>query len=266
GTLQVIGVNVYESSEPSPLVADLDDAILRVDPAVEAEAKAQLQAHKDARDSKAAQAAIDALKAAAASDQNLVPASITAAKAGVTTGEWAGALREVFGEYRAPTGVEGSIAQGDESIFAEIRLRLDALTKRLGRRPKMLVAKPGLDGHSNGAEQIAIAAMASGFDVVYDGIRLSPERIADSALEEGVHLVGLSVLSGSHLDLSGEVLKALRKRGVSAPVVVGGIIPDADARELKSLGIERVYTPKDYSTQAIFDDLVQLLETGAESA
>ena len=271
GEQKVIGVNAFEQGEPSPLVADLDDAILVVDPAVEAQTIAALQSWKAERDEAAAQRALVELKRVAESDANLMPASIAAARAGVTTGEWAGALREVFGEFRAPTGVaaspalpeHGAAAKASDTV-ASLRSRLDELSETLGRRPKFLVGKPGLDGHSNGAEQIAIKARDVGFDVVYEGIRLTPERIAASALEEGVHLVGLSILSGSHLQLVPAVLDELAKLGAEIPVVVGGIIPEADAKALEARGVARVYTPKDFELNRIMSDLVELVaERGA---
>ena len=191
-----------------------------------------------------------------------MPASIACAHAGVTTGEWGQCLREVFGEYRAPTGVSGArVAAAD--VFAPVRAKVDAAHARLGRRLKMLVGKPGLDGHSNGAEQIAVAARDSGIEVVYEGIRLTPARIANAALEEGVHIVGLSILSGSHMPLVKEVLRRMRELGIGEiPVVVGGIIPPEDAKELLAAGVARVYTPKDYEIQDIMSDLVEIAAAG----
>ncbi len=262
GQQVVVGVNKYLEGAPSPLVADLDEAILVVDPKVEAEQVASLARWRETRGD--VHAALDALREAAAGDANVMPASIAAAKAGVTTGEWAGALREVFGEYRAPTGIAASApltpsVESAEGETARIRRARGGLTKKLGRRPRLLVGKPGLDGHSNGAEQIALKARDVGFDVVYEGIRLTPAQIASSALEEGVHLIGLSILSGSHAALVPEVLEALKDAGVEAPVVVGGIIPDADAGRLRDAGVARVYTPKDFELDRIMSDLAELV-------
>ena len=262
GEQVVVGVNKYLEGAPSPLVADMDDAILVVDPAVEAEQVAALARWREERGD--VSAALGALREAAGGDANIMPASIAAAKAGVTTGEWAGALREVFGEYRAPTGIAASApitprVTSSTAETARIRRALGSLTEKLGRRPRLLVGKPGLDGHSNGAEQIALKARDVGFDVVYEGIRLTPAQIASSALEEGVHLIGLSILSGSHAALVPEVLEALRDAGVEAPVVVGGIIPDADAGKLRDAGVARVYTPKDFELDRIMSDLAELV-------
>ncbi len=262
----VIGVNKYVEGAPSPLVENLDEAILTVDPAVEQQQIAGLEAWRSARDADAAKRAIDELRRIASTDENILPASIAAAHAGVTTGEWAHTLRGVWGEYRAPTGVAGATVKvSDSSPSAEVvrglRHRLDELTTRMGRRPKLLVGKPGLDGHSSGAEQIAIKARDCGFDVVYEGIRVSPEQIVASALEEGVHLIGLSILSGSHLALVPEVVERLREAGLSeVPVVVGGIIPDADAEKLRAAGVAAVYTPKDFELDHIMRDLIDLVD------
>ncbi|MFZ1426772.1 MAG: cobalamin-dependent protein, partial [Geminicoccaceae bacterium] len=199
--------------------------------------------------------------------RNVMPASIACAHAGATTGEWAQSLREVFGEYRAPTGVSGARASATQDVFAPVRDKVEAATARLGRRLKMLVGKPGLDGHSNGAEQIAVAARDSGIEVVYEGIRLTPARIANAALEEGVHIVGLSILSGSHMPLVKEVLRRMRELGIGEiPVVVGGIIPPDDEKELLAAGVARVYTPKDYEIQDIMSDLVGIAAAGYERA
>ncbi len=263
GEQVVVGVNRYQESEPSPLVENLDDAILTVDPAVEEQQVAALNAWREGRDTDRVEAAVRALKDAATKGENVMPASIAAAHAGVTTGEWAAALREVFGEYRAPTGVAGAStpsSSSDAKRVAELRRKLEELEGRLGRRPKLLVGKPGLDGHSNGAEQIAIKARDVGFDVVYEGIRVTPEQLVASALEEGVHLVGLSILSGSHLVLALDVLARMRAAGLGdVPVVVGGIIPEADENRLLAAGIARVYTPKDFELSRIMADLVELV-------
>jgi (2R)-ethylmalonyl-CoA mutase len=266
GEQVVVGVNKFIESAPSPLIADLDDAILRVDPQVEAEQREALARWKGQREDAAVDRALQELKRVAESDENLMPASIAAAHAGVTTGEWAGLLREVWGEYRAPTGVAGATVKtargsaGAETI-EKLRSRLHELEVRMGRRPKLLVGKPGLDGHSNGAEQIAIKARDVGFDVVYEGIRVSPEQIVASALEEGVHLIGLSILSGSHLSLVPDVVERLRAAGLGdIPVVAGGIIPDADAARLRAAGIAAVYTPKDFELDTIMSDLIDLVD------
>ena len=258
GELKVVGVNAYTETAPSPLTTGEDGGFLAVDPKAETEQVERLKAHRAARDSAAVTAALAELKAAAQEGRNVMPASIACAHAGVTTGEWAQSLREVFGEYRAPTGVSGArVATAD--VFAPVRAKVDAAHARLGRRLKMLVGKPGLDGHSNGAEQIAVAARDSGIEVVYEGIRLTPARIANAALEEGVHIVGLSILSGSHMPLVKEVLRRLREAGIGeVPVVVGGIIPAEDAKELLAAGVARVYTPKDYEIQDIMGDLVDI--------
>ena len=270
GEKTVVGVNAYQEGEPSPLVADLDDAIMTVDPAVEAEQEANLQRWREARDEAKVEAALAKLREAAAGNDNLVPPSIAAAHAGVTTGEWAATLRQVFGEYRAPTGVSGAASTpsvGEEAeVVAKLRARMDELTAKLGRRPKLLVGKPGLDGHSNGAEQIAIKARDVGFDVVYEGIRVTPEQLVASALEEGVHLIGLSILSGSHMELVPDVIERLRKAGLEVPVVVGGIIPESDAKKLEAKGVARVYTPKDFALNRIMEDLVALVGGPEEHA
>jgi (2R)-ethylmalonyl-CoA mutase len=262
----VVGVNKYVEGAPSPLIENLDEAILTVDPEVEADQRTDLARWKAERDDEVVQKALAELQRVAKSDENMMPASIAAAHAGVTTGEWANLLRDVWGEYRAPTGVAGaSVKTAAGSANAEtvqrLRDRLHALEARMGRRPKLLVGKPGLDGHSNGAEQIAIKARDVGFDVVYEGIRVSPEQIVASALEEGVHLIGLSILSGSHLALVPEVVERLREAGLGdVPVVAGGIIPEADAQRLRQQGIAAVYTPKDFELDNIMSDLIDLVD------
>ena len=263
GAQTVVGLNAYKETEPSPLTRDLNDAILVIDPAVEADRVNAVRAWRDARDAKAVERALANLTAAARGGENIMPASIEAAKVGVTTGEWSGALRAVFGEYRAPTGVAGARVTGSEHNVAEvakIRAAIARLETTLGRRPKMLVGKPGLDGHSNGAEQIAIKARDVGFEVVYEGIRVTPEQLVTSAIEEGVHVIGLSILSGSHREIVPDIVSKLRAAGVRAPVIVGGIIPDADARVLRDAGVARVYTPKDFELNAIMSDIVSLVE------
>jgi len=262
GDLVVVGQNRYADSEPSPLATGADGAILTVDPGVEAEQVAALQAWRSGRDGPAVEAALGELRRVAADDaENIMPATIAAARAGATTGEWAQALRDVYGDYRAPTGVgEASAAAGaGESDLDGLRDEVARVSEALGRRIKMLVGKPGLDGHSNGAEQIAVRARDAGMDVVYEGIRLTPSQIVTSALQEGVHVIGLSILSGSHRELIPDIVRALSEAGVDVPVVVGGIIPEADVAPLKAAGVTAVYTPKDFDLSQIMRDLVELV-------
>jgi ethylmalonyl-CoA mutase len=260
GSLKVVGQNVYTEAEPSPLQSATESSILRVDPSVEASATSSLTAWRSARDAAAVEAALAALREAAADPEvNIMPPTLAAAAAGVTTGEWAQALRGVFGEYRAPTGVgDAAAAPSDDSLRA-LRDRVEEVSAGLGRRIKILVGKPGLDGHSNGAEQIAVRARDAGMDVVYEGIRLTPARIARTAVDEGVHVVGLSILSGSHAELIPTVLAELREAGADVPVVVGGIIPPADEAALLDAGVARVYTPKDFEVSRIMGDIVSLV-------
>jgi len=259
GDTVVVGVNKFTASEPSPLV-DEEGGIMVVDPAVEADQIGRLEAWRAERDAEAVAAALEALRAAAAAGQNVMPASIAAAKAGVTTGEWAGVMRAVHGEYRGPTGVSASKSNKTEGLD-QIRDAVDAVSDRLGRRLKFLVGKPGLDGHSNGAEQIAVRARDCGMDISYEGIRLTPEEIIRAAKEEGAHVIGLSILSGSHVPLVGDVMARLRAEGLDhVPVMVGGIIPDEDAAVLKSYGVARVYTPKDFELNRIMMDIVALAD------
>ncbi len=260
GEQKVVGVNCFTETAPSPLAAAGDaGAILKVDPAVEAELREDVARWRAGRDGAAVQRALDELRRAAEGDTNVMPASIALAHAGGTTGEWAGALREVFGEYRAPTGVGGGVGHRGRELAAVVA-RAKALAEATGSPPKLLVAKPGLDGHSNGAEQIAVAARDAGFEVVYQGIRLTPAQIAAAARDEDVDVVGISILSGSHLELVPEVVDRLRAEGVDAPVVVGGIIPPEDAAVLEGKGVARVYTPKDFELGRIVDDLVTLAQ------
>jgi len=257
----VVGLNKYEDSEPSPLTADAEGGILVVDPGVEAQQREAVEQWRSERDQGTVDKALEELRRVAETDdENIMPATIEAARAGATTGEWAQALRDVFGSYRAPTGVgeaAGSDVPGDE--IETVREEVEQVSDALGRRLKILVGKPGLDGHSNGAEQIAVRARDAGMDVVYEGIRLTPAQIAASAEQEGVHVVGLSILSGSHRELIPSVMDALRDRGVDVPVVVGGIIPEADVEPLKSAGVAAVYTPKDFSLTKIMRDIVELV-------
>jgi (2R)-ethylmalonyl-CoA mutase len=259
GELRVVGQNCFAETEDSPLTVG-EDSILTPDPEVERERIDALEAWRADRDAPAVEAALAELASAAADPSaNLMPATIAAARAGVTTGEWAGALREVFGAYRGPTGVEGAATGGDPELLAEVRKRVDDVSSAIGHRIKILVAKPGLDGHSNGAEQIAVRAKDVGMEVVYQGIRLTPEEIAASALQEDVDVVGVSILSGSHLELVPRVVELLDGEGVEVPVIVGGIIPSADARKLGDAGIARVYTPKDFDLNRIMGDIAGLV-------
>lgn len=257
----VIGVNEHTETEPSPLEQGTDGGILHIDPGVEDEQVARLRAWRETRDHKAADTALVELREAAQEGRNIMPASIAAAKAGVTTGEWGEVLREVFGEYRAPTGVGRSMKSGDDSSAIEgVRSAVNDVSQRLGRRLKFLVGKPGLDGHSNGAEQIAVRARDCGMEVVYEGIRLTPAQIVNAALEEGVHVIGLSILSGSHVALVKDVMERLQHAGLSdIPVIVGGIIPHEDENVLKAAGVKRIYTPKDFRLTDIMTDIVALV-------
>jgi (2R)-ethylmalonyl-CoA mutase len=264
-----VGMNKFTSTEPSPLTAGADGGILVVDPEVEAERTRAVQAWRAERDQAAVDAALAQLANTARNDhENIMPATIAAARAGATTGEWAQKLREAFGEYRAPTGVGEAVAAGSEDL-AEVREEVERISEALGRRLKFLVGKPGLDGHSNGAEQIAVRARDAGMDVVYEGIRLTPSQIATSAAQEGVHIVGLSILSGSHRELIPAVMEALREAGAEdVPVVVGGIIPEADAVSLREAGIAAVYTPKDWNLNGMMRDIISLVAErhGVQSA
>jgi len=269
GEQVVVGVNRFVESERSPLVAGGDGGFLLPDERAEQEQIERLIAWREGRDLGAAAAAIAGLRAAAAEGRNVMPASIDCAKAGVTTGEWAGVLREVFGEYRAPTGIARAAGGPslDREALGRLRGRVEQVSARLGRRVKMLVGKPGLDGHSNGAEMIAVRARDAGFEGVYEGIRLTPAQIAGAALGEGVHVVGLSILSGSHLPLVTETLERLRRHGLDdVPLVVGGIIPADDAARLKAAGVAAVYTPKDFDLTAILDEVVGLVEATSREA
>ena len=253
----VVGVNRWTQGEPSPLTAG-DGGIMVVDPAVEQEQIDRLRAWRAARDEGAVQLALGALRDAAKAGENIMPASIAAAKAGATTGEWAGIMRKVHGEYRGPTGVSRNPSNQTEGL-EEIREAVDAVSSQLGRRLKFLVGKPGLDGHSNGAEQIAFRARDCGMDITYDGIRLTPEQIVAKAIEDQAHVVGLSILSGSHIPLIEELMERMRAAGLDhVPVVVGGIIPDEDAARLLGFGVARVYTPKDFELNRIMLDIVAL--------
>jgi (2R)-ethylmalonyl-CoA mutase len=264
GAQTVVGVNRFVETEESPLSAG-QDAILTVPDHVEGEQIARLRAWRAARDAKGVAAALADLASAARAGHNIMPASIACAKAGVTTGEWGAVLREGFGEYRAPTGV-GRGMRNDSSGLDDLRADIDRVSKKLGRRMKLLVGKPGLDGHSNGAEQIAVRARDAGMEVVYDGIRLTPAEIVQAARNEDVHMVGLSILSGSHLPLVKDVVAGLRQAGLErVPVVVGGIIPPEDAQALKQFGVAAVYTPKDFELNRIMADIVRIVDIGAST-
>ncbi|MBI3256646.1 MAG: protein meaA [Actinobacteria bacterium] len=252
GDLQVVGVNVFAETAPSPLGGE--ESILKVDPDVQDQLIADVRAWRDARDADAVKGAIDELRRVARSSENIMGATIALAHAGGTTGEWADVLREEFGEYRAPTGVSAAVGRHGNSL-GDVARRARALP---GGPPRLLVAKPGLDGHSNGAEQIAVAARDAGMEVIYQGIRLTPEQIASVARDEDVDVVGLSILSGSHLELVPMVIKLLRDNGVDAPVVVGGIIPEEDRPELLAGGVAAVYTPKDFELTRIMDEITSL--------
>ncbi len=257
----VVGVNRFTTTEDNPLLADIDGAIMTVDHAVEQHAIDAVKAWREQRDASAVDEALRALRDAAKTDVNLMAATVACAKVGVTTGEWAGALREVFGEYRAPTGVSAASARGEAGeAIAAVRRAVQQTGEELGVRLRFLVGKPGLDGHSNGAEQIAVRARDCGFEVVYQGIRLTAGQIVSAAVEEDVHVIGLSILSGSHMEAVPAVLAGLRDAGIGeVPVVVGGIIPDADARRLKEQGVAAVYTPKDFELTAIMRSVVEVV-------
>jgi (2R)-ethylmalonyl-CoA mutase len=257
----VVGVNKFDTTEPSPLQAEGANAIETIDPIVELHAVEAIQQWRASRDNAAVATALDSLRAAAKTDQNLVEVTLACARAGVTTGEWSQALRETFGEYRAPTGVSGASASGEAgSEIARVRDRVRSTGEEIGERLRMLVGKPGLDGHSNGAEQVAVRARDVGFEVVYQGIRLTPAQIVAAAVQEDVHVVGLSILSGSHLEVVPAVVDGLRAAGAGdIPVIVGGIIPPDDAAKLRDRGVARVFTPKDYELTEIMDEIVSVI-------
>jgi ethylmalonyl-CoA mutase len=258
GETVVVGVNKFTEGEPSPLVTS--GGIMVVDPDVEADQIAQLHAWRGTRDAAAVKSALDGLRAAANAGENIMPASITAARAGVTTGEWAGIMRAVHGEYRGPTGVSRAVSNKTEGL-EDIREAVDAVSDKLGHRLKFMVGKPGLDGHSNGAEQIAFRARDCGMDISYEGIRLSPEQIVSAAQNEVPDVIGLSILSGSHVPLIADIMDRLRAENLGhIPVMVGGIIPDEDAEKLLGFGVARVYTPKDFELNQIMMDIVHLLD------
>jgi len=260
GEEKVVGVNAYETTEPSPLTADLDAAIMAADPEAEKTALASVEQWKAGRDEREVAEALGQLAEAAKTDTNLMAATLVAARAGATTGEWAGTLREVFGEYRGPTGVTGAVVAESGSELTAVRERVKATGDELGGRLRLLVGKPGLDGHSNGAEQVAVRARDAGFEVIYQGIRLTPDQIVAAAVAEDVHCVGLSILSGSHMELVPAVLDGLREAGLGdVPVIVGGIIPDSDGRRLRETGVAAIYTPKDFGLTEIMGGIVDVI-------
>lgn len=266
GEQVVVGVNRWTETEPSPLSGG-DGDIQVIDPAVEAEQIERLKTWRATRDDNAVKAALAELESAAKEGRNVMEPSIACAKAGVTSGEWGGLLRQIFGEYRAPTGVAAAAVQRESTALDAVRTSVETVSDQLGRRIKFLVGKPGLDGHSNGAEQIAVRARDCGMEVVYEGIRLTPAQIVRAAVDESVHVVGLSILSGSHVPLVKEVMERMRTEGLDdIPVVVGGIIPPEDAKTLKAFGVAAVYTPKDFQLNDIMADIVRLVAGQAKAA
>jgi (2R)-ethylmalonyl-CoA mutase len=264
GEQTVVGVNAFTEAEASPLSTGAG-SIMTVDASVESGQIERLKAWRAARDAGAVKKALAALSSAAKEDRNVMPASIACAQAGITTGEWTDALRAVFGEYRAPTGVARAAGVSDGRLEV-VRREVDTVSRRLGRRIKILVGKPGLDGHSNGAEQIAVRARDAGMQVVYEGIRLTPKEIVDAAREQKAHVVGLSILSGSHLPLVKDVVSRLKEAGIdNVPVVVGGIMPPEDAEQLEAAGVAAVYTPKDFELNRIMSDLVRIVESRVQT-
>ena len=260
GELTIVGVNAYEEGVESPLVEEGSGSILKVDESAEREQIASLEAFRSRRNDAEAKRALQTVEDVIKNGGNIMPPSIEAARAGVTTGEWSQLLRDVFGEYRAPTGVVANPVANVSDEVSAVRARVDEVSEQLGRRLKILVGKPGLDGHSNGAEQIAVKARDVGMEVVYDGIRLTPQEIVQSAQDEGVHVIGLSILSGSHGVLVKDTVELLREAGLGdIPVVVGGIIPEDDARTLEQAGVRRVYTPKDFDLTRIMDEIVDVV-------
>jgi (2R)-ethylmalonyl-CoA mutase len=258
GQRVIVGMNRFMEAEPSPLTDSMKDSFLTVDDSVETEQIEMLRKFRSRRDEDQVAAAMDSLKKSLIADQNIMESSIQCAKAGVTTGEWSKVLRDEFGEYRPPTGVSGvSVDQSKRKEVRELNSKVKQVSQRLGRNLKILIGKPGLDGHSNGAEQIAVKARDVGMEVVYEGIRMTPEQIAESALQEGVHAVGLSILSGSHLKLVPEVISCLKQRGLKGvPVILGGIIPQADIEKMHLAGIQKIYTPKDYDLNQIMSEII----------
>ena len=265
GETVVVGVNKYAEAEPSPLM-DEEGGIMVVDETVEADQIVRLNAWRETRDGTAVKGALADLRAAAQEGRNIMPPSIAAARAGVTTGEWAETMRAAFGRYRGPTGVSTAVSNRTDGLD-DIRAAVDAVSDRLGRRLRFLMGKPGLDGHSNGAEQIVFRARDSGMDIAYEGIRLTPDEIVAAARAERPHVIGLSILSGSHLPLVEDVLRRMREAGLGdIPVIVGGIIPEEDAERLRAMGVDRVYTPKDFELNSIMSDIVVLADPRAVAA
>ena len=260
----MIGVNKYITGEPSPLTSG-PEAIMKSDPKAEADQIARLADWRASRDESAVKQALEELRSAAKSNTNIMPASIKAAKAGATTGEWGEMIRTAFGQYRAPTGVSRNPSNRTEGLD-DIREAVDAVSTKLGRRLKFLMGKPGLDGHSNGAEQIAARARDCGMDIAYEGIRLTPAEIVDAARREQPHVLGLSILSGSHVPLLEDLMKRLAAEGLNIPVVAGGIIPEDDAKRLREIGVARVYTPKDFELTRIMFDIVELADPASIAA
>ena len=256
----VVGVNEFTETEVSPLTSS-DGGIESIDPNLELERISELQEWRKKRDANKVKVALENLSKAASSNENIMSASIEAAKVGVTTGEWAETLRNTFGEFKAPTGISSGIQSNGSNEYNDIRKRVEKISDKIGRRIKFLVGKPGLDGHSSGAEQIAVSASDCGMDVLYEGIRLTPEQIVKSSVEEDVHIIGLSILSGSHVELVGEIMKEMKKNKIdNIPVIVGGIIPNDDEKLLKSNGVKAVYTPKNYQLKDIMSDIVGIVE------
>jgi (2R)-ethylmalonyl-CoA mutase len=256
----VVGVNEFTETEVSPLTSS-DGGIESIDPNLELERISELQEWRKKRDANKVKIALQNLSKAASSKENIMQASIEAAKVGVTTGEWAKALRNTFGEFKAPTGISSGIQSNNNDEYNDVRKRVEKISEKIGRRIKFLVGKPGLDGHSSGAEQIAVSASDCGMDVLYEGIRLTPEQIVKSSVEEDVHIIGLSILSGSHVELVGEIMKEMKKNKIdNIPVIVGGIIPSEDEKLLKSNGVKAVYTPKNYQLKDIMSDIVGIVE------
>jgi (2R)-ethylmalonyl-CoA mutase len=261
GDLLIVGVNCYPQTAESPLTAGGDSGIMKVDVQAEQDQIKALQAFRADRQQSEVDAALTQLRGAATGGDNIMPSSIECARAGVTTGEWSQVLRDVFGEYRAPTGIDISTSgQGTSAAVEKVREQVKQTGAALGRPLRLLVGKPGLDGHSNGAEQIAVKGRDCGFEIVYEGIRLTPSQIARAAQEEGVHLIGLSVLSGSHMELVEDVFRELQEVGLpDLPLVIGGIIPEEDARQLLSSGVKAVFTPKDVDMNAIMLEMVNII-------
>jgi (2R)-ethylmalonyl-CoA mutase len=261
GELPIVGVNCFQETAESPLTAGCEPGVMKVDEQAEREQVVSLKAFRATRQQDGVEEALEQLRAAATDGSNIMPSSIQCARAGVTTGEWSDVLRQVFGEYRAPTGIDiSNNSPGTSEALTNVRERVRLTGEELGRPLRLLIGKPGLDGHSNGAEQIAVRGRDAGFEIVYEGIRLTPSQIARAAQEEGVHLIGLSVLSGSHLELVDEILQELENIGAAdVPLVIGGIIPDEDAQRLQEKGLKAVFTPKDMDLNAIMNQMVTII-------